>query len=147
MGKVRRFTLFHARPLVLTQFQRSDLHREWVLNGRPASGLVPFVAPPKMDIKEEIASVASEVYIASDVDSASDVMSLPRLTPLPTLTTLPTLTPLPRPTPLPRLTSLPSLTSPTNRPSRRIRRRESSPTRSRQRRRRLTPAPSARRES
>lgn len=58
---------------MLTQFQQSDLHREWVLNGRPASGLVPFVAPPKMDIKEEIASVASEVHIASDVDSASDV--------------------------------------------------------------------------
>lgn len=73
MGKVRRFTLFHARPLVLTQFQRSDLHREWVLNCRPASGLVPFVAPPKMDIKEEIASIASEVDTASEVDVASEV--------------------------------------------------------------------------
>lgn len=58
---------------MLTQFQRSDLHREWVLNGRPALGLVPFVAPPKMDIKEEIASIASEVHIASDVDMASEV--------------------------------------------------------------------------
>lgn len=69
MGKVRSFPFLHARQLALIQFQRGDLYREWMLAGRPASGLVPLVAHRK----HEIASIASEVDSASEADSASDV--------------------------------------------------------------------------
>lgn len=78
MGKVRSFTLFHAKLLALTQHQHFDYHA-WVLNGRSASGLVPFVAPHKTNFKHEIASIASEVDIdsevASEVDTDSDIAS------------------------------------------------------------------------
>lgn len=78
MAKVRSFTLFHAKLLALTQHQHFDYHA-WVLNGRSASGLVPFVAPHKTNFKHEIASIASEVDIdsdvASEVDTDSDIAS------------------------------------------------------------------------
>lgn len=78
MGKVRSFALFHAKLLALTQHQHFDYHA-WVLNGRSASGLVPFVAPHKTNFKHKIASIASEVDIdsdvASEVDTDSDIAS------------------------------------------------------------------------
>lgn len=78
MGKVRSFTLFHAKLLALTQHQHFDYHA-WVLNGRSASGLVPFVVPHKTNFKHEIASIASEVDIdsdvASEIDTDSDIAS------------------------------------------------------------------------
>lgn len=74
MGKVRSFTLFHAKLLALTQHQHFDYHA-WVLNGRSASGLVPFVAPHKTNFKHEIASIASEVDIDSDIASEADIDS------------------------------------------------------------------------